>query len=307
LKKTTPIFVLTIKNSKREKIITKRLNYLGLNYKIFYSIDGGDKKNYSLLRKKYDKYKAEIIFGRPMSYTDISCAHGHISIYQHIIKKKITKAVIMEDDCFPSKKLSQWVNINENDFKNLDIIQLYCDSGLVYKKPFRILKDNFKVYKARVHLPTTTCYQINLKTCEYILRKTKGKISTVADWPILFNEKKINQFIVLPYIATVHFEHSKTSFNKSLWSNSLNKRKLKKFIPFYTFLTIIYIFLHIPYILRSTKLYSYYKEQFLDKKIALLINILFFKYIDLNNINYQKSFYEKDLHDNINKINFSHI
>ena len=227
MRKKTPIFVLTIKNSIRENIITKRLNYLGLNYKIFYSIDGRNSKNYNLLKKKYNKYKAEIILGRKMSFTDISCAYGHISIYKYIIKKKIRNAIIMEDDCWPSQKLSEWINIEENKFNNLDIIQLHCESGLVYKKPFRIFKNIFKVYKARVHLPTTTCYQINLKTSKYILKKTKGMVSTVADWPILFNQKKINQFLVLPYIATVHYKHSKTSINTSLWSGYLNKKRLK--------------------------------------------------------------------------------
>jgi hypothetical protein len=208
----------------------------------------------------------------------------------------------MEDDCWPSQKLSEWVNIEENKFNNLDIIQLHCESGLVYKKPFRIFKNIFKVYKARVHLPTTTCYQINLKTSKYILKKTKGMVSTVADWPILFNQKKINQFLVLPYIATVHYKHSKTSINTSLWSGYLNTKRIKKFIPFYGILAIFYIFLHIPYIVRSTKLYSYYREQFLDKKIALFINMFSNKYIDLSKINYQKYFYERDLHSNIKKL-----
>ena len=53
----TPVFVLTIKNSRREHLIKKRLNTLGINYKIFYAIDGRNQDNFKILYKRYDRKK----------------------------------------------------------------------------------------------------------------------------------------------------------------------------------------------------------------------------------------------------------
>ena len=100
-----PIFILTIKNSKRHKLIKLRLKKLKLKHKFFYGINGKDKINHKFLDKKYDKNKAENTLGRKMPYTEISAAYGHLSIYKYIAKKNIGRALILEDDAWPSETL----------------------------------------------------------------------------------------------------------------------------------------------------------------------------------------------------------
>ena len=86
--KTIPVFILTLKNSLREKNLKKRLDLLKIDHKIFYAISGKEKKNFKILDRFYDSTKAKQIIGRDMTYTEISNAEGHLRIYKYIIKKK---------------------------------------------------------------------------------------------------------------------------------------------------------------------------------------------------------------------------
>jgi GR25 family glycosyltransferase involved in LPS biosynthesis len=297
----TPVFVLTIKNSKREYLIKKRLNSLGVNYKIFYAIDGRNLDNFDVLDKKYNKKKCLNELGRDMTYTEISNAEGHLRIYQYILKKNISNAVIMEDDCYPSKILCEWLKLNHFfSKKKYDIIQIYHSFGLVYKKLFTSILDKFFIYKACFALPYTTCYQITKEACKYIVNKNK-KVSRLVDWPINFHENKIKQYVVLPYIVSLRFDHVSTSYQKNLWKSHDKVRKIKKIIPFYNILSAFYVLSHIPFFLRICKSYSYYKENFLIKKIFYIKNFFLNNFINLEYTIKKKNFYPSDLRRNARK------
>jgi len=295
LKKKLPLFVLTIKNSKREFLIKKRLNFLKIKYKIFYAIDGRNVKNYKILDKHFNKKKCLNELGRSMSRTEISNAEGHLRIYKYIIKRNILSAIIMEDDCYPSKELCNWMKL---DFflrnKNYEIIQIYHSDGFAHKKPSEVISLQYFLHKTCSTLPYTTCYQITKKACEYITIRSK-KISRLADWPVNFYNTKISQFVVLPKLVSLHFNHINTSHNKKAWTNFTKMEKIKKFLPFYNFITALYFLLHIPFLSRKYKNYSYYKEKYLLPKIYFLKNLFLNSYINLKNISKDKNFYPSDL------------
>ena len=266
-----------------------------IKYKIFYAIDGRNVKNYKILDKLFNKKKSLNELGRSMSRTEISNAEGHLRIYKHIIKKNILNAIIMEDDCYPSKELCNWMKL---DFflrnKNYEIIQIYHSDGFAYKKPSEVISQKFFFHKTCFTLPYTTCYQITKNACEYIIVRNK-KISRLADWPVNFYNTKINQLIVLPKLVSLHFNHINTSHNKEMWNNFVKMGKIKKFLPFYNFITALYFLLHIPFLLRKYKNYSYYKEKYLLPKIFFLKNLFLNRYISLKNISKDKNFYPLDL------------
>ena len=280
-KNKTKVFILTIKNSIRQKKISKRLKSLKIKYKFFYAINGREKKNYQKLKKIYDEKKSLKWSGIKLTYPEISCAEAHLRIYKYIVKKKISEAVIMEDDCFPSKLFVKWLDMKiDSSQKNLDIIQLYHSFGIVYKKPEVITKE-FSLHKACFNIPYATCYQINNKACRYLIKKNK-KIFMVADWPITFSSSKINQYAILPQIAFLSKDHANTSFQKNKWKKFEILRAIQKFIPFYNLLTALYFFLHIPYFFGKCKNYTYYRESFLMRKIFYLKNLFTRNYINLN-------------------------
>jgi GR25 family glycosyltransferase involved in LPS biosynthesis len=302
LPKLIPVFLLTIKNSSREFRIRKKLDHLKINYKIFYAIDGKKSSNFETLDSIYNKKKCIHEMGRNMSYSEISTAEAHLRIYKHIIKQNISSAVIMEDDCHPSKDLNRWL-ILDSFFKkrNYDVIQIYHSFGLVYNRATEIVKNKFSIYRTCFTIPYATCYQISKKACRHIVNQNK-LISRIADWPINFHQTKLRQFIVLPYIVTLRHDHDKTSFQKNIWDYYKVIEGVKKFIPFYNFITALFYLLHIPFILRIYKDYPFYKENYLLKKIFYIKNIFSNKYINLGKTIKNKHFYPSDLVENAKKM-----
>lgn len=277
----TPVYLLTIRNSKREFIIKKKLDLLKIKYKIFYAIDGRDPVNFGTLDRYYDSKKSHYHLGREMTYFEKSCAEGHQRIYKYIIKKNIKNAVIIEDDCKPSKLLLKWLNLNDYFKKNeYDIIQIFHSFGKVYKSSCRKIM-NFSIYQSCFVIPYTTCYQISQNACRHIVKKNK-KIGRLVDWPINIHEGKIKQYVVMPDLVSLFPDHMTTSAQVDLWKFHSFLKLLKKIIPFYDVFTTIYYFSHLPYIFSSARDYSYYKEKFLMKKI-FYIKALFSsnEYIDI--------------------------
>lgn len=298
----TPVFLVTLKNSKREKIIRKRLNFLKVNYKVFYCIGGENPDKHKLLDSLSTQKKAINLYGRPLTYKDISNAECHLRIYKYILRNKIFNAIVMEDDSYPSKIFSDWLKLS-NFFRNkkYDIIHLYHNFGLAYKNSHKLISGKFSLYKTCYTLPYTTCYQISQKACKYILAKNKV-ISRKSDWPVDFYKTNLKQFAVLPYLTSVIYNHVNTSLEPELWKRFYIIERIKKFIPFYNLLTSLYYLSHMPFILGIHKNYSYYKEKFLTKKIFYIQSIFFDNFINLEKTLKDKSFYPKDLVKNAKKM-----
>lgn len=302
-KQITPVFLLTIKNSKRERLIKNKLNSLKIRYKVFYAINGHDTKNSKILNRFYDSRKCLNEIGRDMKLTEISNAEGHLRIYKYIVQKNIANAVIMEDDCYPSKILIDWLNLSKIfNKKNFDIIQLYHSFGLVCRNS-QIIISKFSIFKSCSVLPYTTCYQISKKACKYILKKNK-KISRLVDWPINFHEKKIFQYAALPYLVSLTYNHAETSYQKNLWQNFSILKKIKKFIPFYALFTAFYFFSHFSYFFGFCRNYIYFKEKYLWNKICYIKSIFSINYLNLEATLKNRSYYPKDLIKNAKKSGF---
>jgi GR25 family glycosyltransferase involved in LPS biosynthesis len=298
MRQLTPIIILTLKNSLRERIIVKRLKYLRLRFKIIYGIEAKYNKNHKILIKNYNKKKSEISANRKLSYGDIACAYGHLKIYKYIVKNKIPSAIIMEDDAWPSKYFKRWLKC---DLKDFDIIQFISPFGFVKKKPY-LKKNNFRIHNALTKLATTTCYQINLKTAAYILKFTDGKVCNVADWPIQFSNGNIKQYLTLPFLSSIYFSHTKTSSNSKLQNKFINRLKLKKILPCYNFFVSLYYLSHIPYFIFNSGNYNYYKEEYLLRHFYNIYNLIFNNLINIENIFFKKKLYSYDLRANVQKL-----
>lgn len=299
-KKLIPVFVLTIKGSKREKIIKKRLQDLKLKYKIIYGINAKLKKNIKLLRRVYNRQKTLKVLERDLDYSDIACAYGHIKIYKYIVKNKIRNSIIMEDDCYPSSDFRQWVLIKDNFFDQIDFVQFYSNSGLIYKKKYSKINNKFIIHKAKTHLPLLNCYQINIKSCKFLLKYFKEKIFQTSDFPGEYFGKQIKQFFVTPVMAVTDKNHITTSTNKKIWSSVHFFSRLRKFIFFYSLFNALFHISHLLFLFNKKNSYKFYKKQFLDYKIQVLINYFFRNYINLPDLINNKNIYSQDIQSKLN-------
>ena len=235
MKNQTPIFILTYKGSVREPLIKKKLHTLDLKYKLIYGLNAKIKKNKKILNSYYDLNRSKRIFKKKLNLYDIACSFGHMKIYKYITKKKIKSAIIMEDDCSPKPSFAQWVNLKKKYIENFDYIQFYSNSGLIYKKTFMNIDDKFFIHKAYSHLPLTTCYQVNLKTCKYLLNYYKNSIFQTSDFPGSYMLKNIKQYYFLPQAVSIDENHLETSTNRKIWDSVDYYDKIRNILPFYNF------------------------------------------------------------------------
>ena len=289
-----PIFILTIKNSKRHKVIKLRLKKLKVKHKFFYGINGKDKINHKFLDEKYDKNKAESTLGRKMPYTEISAAYGHLSIYKYIAKKNINRALILEDDAWPSKSLKKILEYKSLP-KKIDIIGLNCYDGFVLKKPIFNFLNKFNIHIAETHLINISAYIISQNACKLILKKTKGKVISVPDWPLDFKRNRIISSIILPYPVII--DDKNFSYLRNDRAILTPKSKLKRFIParVINFISFLFYIFHIPYINGRYPNHQFYKEHFFDKKMAYLKNVILKNQLNTKNLLLNEDFYLNDL------------
>jgi GR25 family glycosyltransferase involved in LPS biosynthesis len=295
------VFVLSLKKSQRLKILKKRLKDIKINYKILFGINGNQKKNHKKLEELYNKERTESYIGRQLAFPEIGASYAHINAYKIIKKKKIKSAIIIEDDVYPSKALGWWVK-NNIKIKDNYILSFYSypSLGFIYKKSInRNMNNKIKIHESKTHLLNGSCYQINLRTCEKIIKLTKGKVCGVSDWPFNLKRDKINLGVTLPYLNSFIKNVSSTSKAREEFAkSSFNfKKKLPNFIQ-----NILRFFYYISYIPFFTKKYSnidFYHEQFIFKYLEFIKNIFTRKYYNTKEIFYEKNFYFSDIQKRI--------
>jgi len=295
MKNKIPIFIISLKNSARLPKLIKRLNELNLKYKIFYGVTG--KKLKKRIELIYDKIATIKNINRELSPSEIGTASSHLRIYKYIINKNINQAIIMEDDAYPSKVLKEWVKrkINVEDDKIISFYT-YPSTGFINKKPYKkVLENKIGVHDSVTHSFTNSCYQINKYTCQKILFLTKNKVSGYADWPFLVNKHNIKLAITIPFIAVIDdlgisSEGERRNFIKDYY------RLVKNYIPekILSILRIPYYLSYIPFILQH-KNKDFYYEHFSQKQLLRFINFFIHKYLDINKIYIDRSYYYQDI------------
>jgi GR25 family glycosyltransferase involved in LPS biosynthesis len=300
------VLVISLKNNKRFFVLKKKLRELNINYKIINAINGNlyNKKKLKLI---YNKRKTENFIGRSLAPTEIGCAASHLKAYNYIIKKKIDQAIIMEDDCYPSSSLYQWIKY-KNYIGNNQILNFFSyPHGYLKKNPHKIiLKQKINIHLAKTHIFGAACYQINNYTCKKIINITKNKVTSIPDWPFLPKKHKINIFTTLPFLAIIDDQNKSyltPQRNKILKKNKLLD-SIKKILN-YRLLFIVRTFYYLSffsYYLNKKMDKKFYYEHFFYKYLVNLEHIFFSSYIDLKKVFYQKKYYPPDLHAVLKKI-----
>jgi GR25 family glycosyltransferase involved in LPS biosynthesis len=296
----TPIFILSLKGSPRLSILKRRLNHIGLKYKIIYGINGNDVKNHKLLKKIYNKKIAEFNLGRKMANSEIAASYGHIKIFKKIIKDNIPKAIILEDDAWPSKSLATWAKKNCS-VDNINIISFHSYNGFVKRKVFVKLLNKFNIHIAETHLHNNSAFQIDIDTCKKIIKLTKGKVINVPDWPINFINNNITSSIALPYLVVM--DDNNFSFIQKQRQKLVKTPFIQKILPkkIMNFLLIIYYIFFIPYLIRRYPNINFYIEYFFNKKISLIKNFFLNNLIRTEDINLNKNYYTTDIRAKLQK------
>lgn len=287
------ILILSFRGSPRLKMIKSRLNKLKLKYKIIYGVNSKSKIGRKILNKNYNKKKTEFYIGRKLPFSEMSASFIHLKAYKYIVKNKIQKCIIMEDDAYPSNQIKKFFKEKFN--KKKYIVGMMCYSGFVKKNPDFKLNKIFSIHKAKTHLLHISAYMCDIYFCKTILQYTKGKICGVSDWPLNLIKNEIYSSITLPYPVAINENHeSLLSLDRKNFTPSY---KIKKYIPklIFELLNFFYIIFFIPYFTGRYKDLDFFKEHFYEKKLFFLKNLFFKNLIDTSKIYFNSKYYVKNL------------
>ena len=293
--KKIEVLIISLKGSNRQKIIKKNLDKINIKYKIINAINGAKSfKNKKKLSEIYDEnffYKKTGI--KRLSAGEIGAAASHMKCYKYIVKNKNKNCIIMEDDCYSSELLKRWIKKKINIKNSIICFHAYGSGFLEKKKLINKLEKKISIHKAKTHIFSSLCYQINNSVCKKIISITRGKVTGYPDWPINFQKEKIKIFLTLPFICRPN-DHGYSYLEKGRQKNS-NINFLKKYNKIYDFLSFFYYLFFIPFLLGKYKNLSFYNEYFFLKKFFLLKNLITDKYLHLKKINSKSNCYASDI------------
>jgi hypothetical protein len=101
-------------------------------------------------------------------------------------------------------------------------------------------------------------------------------------------------------MAVTDKNHITTSTNKKIWSSVHFFSRLRKFIFFYSLFNALFHISHLLFLFNKKNSYKFYKKQFLDYKIQVLINYFFRNYINLPDLINNKNIYSQDIQSKLN-------
>ncbi|XXQ68802.1 glycosyltransferase family 25 protein [Neisseriaceae bacterium B1] len=172
------IFVISLPNSPRRPIITKRLAALNLQFQFFDGVYGKSLTQEELDKVDYDFFKYYMPEKqKEFTLGEIGCAMSHIKVYEHIVQNNIEKAIIFEDDVLLS---NYFPTILDNVLKKMakDTEILFFDHGKVKldylyrrKLPERFLLRRYKApsKKSKRFIVMASAYLLTLAGAKRLL------------------------------------------------------------------------------------------------------------------------------------------
>ena len=183
------IFIINLdKDNERLKKSYKQLNYYNIkNYERYPAIYGAN-----LSKDKLNSYTTtigKIIASKSM----IGCGISHINIWKNIIKEKISKCLILEDDFILTDDfLNKFNNIINKAPVNYDII--FLTNNIIHNKNFKLYDINEYFYK-QLLISQTVGYIITLNGANKIL-KYINKVSYHIDFELCISSLLYNFNII---------------------------------------------------------------------------------------------------------------
>lgn len=178
---TLNIYVLTLENSTRYKVLEEYLNSQGIKFNTFYGINGKE-----MNKNDYKEYITNSCMAM-CSNSLIGCALSHIKIWEMISKDPNSINLIIEDDTFVNfaelnTVLDSLIQVMNND--KTGIIQL--TSWTLFKKG-KIELGNYTLYNNKIHF-TLGAYLISGRVANILKKAIK------IDYHIDFMLNTINNF-----------------------------------------------------------------------------------------------------------------
>ncbi|MGR6660125.1 glycosyltransferase family 25 protein [Avibacterium paragallinarum] len=175
------MFIISLKNSPRREVISKRLHSLGLEFEFFDAVYGKYLGEAELKEVDFNFYP-ENYNAKKLTLGEIGCAKSHISLYEHMIKNNIPQAIIFEDDAIISHNFRELIlsALDKLPAKG-EILFLFHGKAKVY--PFmRSLPERYRL--ARYRTPSKKSRRTIIGTVGYFITQKGAKKLLDVAYPI---------------------------------------------------------------------------------------------------------------------------
>jgi glycosyl transferase family 25 len=124
-----PVFVINLdKSTDRMVKVSKRLSELGIAFERISAVYGAD-----LSQEEIDKYYCPELnkknYRRPLGLGEIGCYISHIKVWKAIIDRKLSCALILEDDIMIDESLGQLIKAISKSSSSFDVVKLYSKNN----------------------------------------------------------------------------------------------------------------------------------------------------------------------------------
>ena len=180
------VYIINLKkDEERKKNILRQVKKQKIkNYELIAAVDGNNLTEEELNLLTYKNKKSINPWNTKMSPSQIGCALSHIKIYRKLIKSNYDFALILEDDAYFLRDLTEKLqNFITKNLKYKKQILLLSELKEFISKPL----DKFNDYEV-VNVTNaffTHSYFINKKAAESII-KFNYPVKTIADNFVLF-------------------------------------------------------------------------------------------------------------------------
>ncbi|WGE32943.1 glycosyltransferase family 25 protein [Actinobacillus genomosp. 1] len=177
-----PIFVISLANSARRKIISARLNSLGLAFEFIDAVNGRDLTEEQLAQIDYDFYPQRFGGKHKLKLGEIGCAMSHIKAYQYLVDNHIKEAIILEDDAIVSHYFRRIVADALKKVPSRKQIIFFDHGKAKYWPITRSLKEGYKLVRYRY--PSKNSKRIIMIATGYYLTLDGAKLLLKYAYPL---------------------------------------------------------------------------------------------------------------------------
>ena len=179
-----PIFVVSLSDSReRREAMGEALTELGLGFEFVDAVDARDGLPESF-EEQIDREAIRKNLGRDMLGPELGCALSHALVYREILKRNLSRAIVLEDDIVPTTDFLELLRSSVLERSQYDLVLLYYNLATAFRWSFRPCLGNYKFFRFSVLPSSTACYYLTRAGASKLL-EAATPVSFVADWPLL--------------------------------------------------------------------------------------------------------------------------
>jgi GR25 family glycosyltransferase involved in LPS biosynthesis len=185
-------YVLGLKNKFRGAALINDLSTLGLGPKIVWGLDVDDFE-VEFLDGMIDQNKCRAILGRELSYSELSCALGHLEMYEEFLSDGSEWGVFLEDDARLGDEFFLLVSHATSLLAPAVLSLASLNDPRFEPRPFPLLRENLdnlaftNFFKCAIPPVLAHGYLMNRSAALIAVHTLRGKkIFTPADFPFDF-------------------------------------------------------------------------------------------------------------------------